>query len=335
MKLTVKIYLLCFFLAAIGCSKNNNVKKSDPEFIVKVVGINAPSLLNSIVTVDTIQNAKVFLPPYYNSDSTTKFPVVYFIHGYSDNYASDYGIFKAAYDEMVAEEINEFIIVSVNSNCNIGGTFCVNSPVLGNWEEHISDEVINYIDENFRTINSKESRGVSGFSMGGFGALFLGLRHADVYNLVYAVAPGVLMNVDFKSAYNRWSSDGGTFLNAYGAAFSPNLDIKYPHAEKPVFDNSLADNLIIERWLDGFGNFDKKVSDYLAGSNRIKKFGIDYGSSDYYTWIPRGCEYLMGVFDNNAIPYEKNKISGGIHEVNLEQVRTYMLPFFSENLSFE
>ena len=121
-----------------------------------------------------------------------------------------------------------------------------NIPVTGNWEDHIVQEVIQYMDLNYRTIAKKESRAISGFSMGGFGALYLGLRHPDVYNLIYAIAPGVLNGTDFKSAFNKWKSDGGTFLNAYGATFSPDTTLNYPYAGIPLFDETDEDNQIIE-----------------------------------------------------------------------------------------
>jgi hypothetical protein len=338
MKIAIKYYLLCLIVLAVGCSKNDTIENPDPviaEYKEEIISIHAPSLKSSIAVVDTIQKAKVLLPPYYKNDSSKHYPVVYFIHGFSASYQTDYGIFRAAYDGMVAGNIEAFIIVTVNSECSLGGTFSVNSPVTGNWENHLTKEVIDYMDANYRTIPEKKSRGIAGFSMGGFGALYLGLRHADIYNLVYAISPGVLKNEDFRGAYNIWLADGGSFISAYGAAFSPNLELSYPYAEKPIFNGTVEDNLIIENWKNGFGNFDIKVSEYLAGNNRLKQIGLDYGLAEYYNWIPKGCIYLAGIFDSKGIPYEKHPRPNGAHEVNIEQVKTYMLPFFSKNLSFK
>lgn len=327
------LYILFFYaFFTVGCSDKSG--KPDPEQIINIVKINAPSLKNSIALIDTIQRAKVFLPPFYNSNPDIRYPVVYFIHGYGDSYQNDYGIFQAAYDAMVAGSVKEFFIVCVNSTCVLGGTFCANSPVTGNWETHIADEVVAFMDANYRTIPNKESRGIAGFSMGGFGALYLGLRHADIYNLVFSFSPGVLKEEDFKGAYNLWGSDG-SFITAYGATFSPNLETGYPHAEKPLFNGTEQDSLVIENWKNGFSFFDKKVNNYLASTPRLKRIALDYGSTDYYGWIPRGCVFLANIFEEKNIPYDIHPRSPGAHEVNINTVKGYMLPFFSENFSYE
>ncbi|MBN2613175.1 MAG: hypothetical protein JXB00_16600 [Bacteroidales bacterium] len=330
-------FLVCF-LIVLSCAESNEGPVPEerlPKYTIETIQINAPSLKNSKIKVDTVQYARVFLPPFYKIDTDTSYPVVYFIHGFSSDYREDYGIFEAAYNAMVSETINDFIIVTVNSRCGIGGSFCVNSPVTGNWEDHLSGDVISQIDVRYRTIAKKESRGIGGMSMGGFGALYLGLRHADIYNLVYAISPGVLKEGDFTGAYDLWLRDGSAFLNAYGAAFSPNTELGYPYAEKPVFDGSENDNRIIANWINGFGNFDKKVDEYLAGENRLKSIALDYGSAEYYFWIPRGCDYLAGIFENKDIIYEEYITLGGDHAVNIDHVKNHMLPFFSMHLSFE
>jgi hypothetical protein len=334
MILSSKLHLLFLALILAGCAKKDKTVDPVPEYIVDIVNINAPSLKNNSVHADTIQHGMVMLPPLYKEETTNHYPVVYFVHGYDKDYRSDYGIFKAAFDEMVAGRINKFIIVSVNSSASLGGTFCANSTVTGKWEDHITKEVIRHIDGSYRTLAVKESRAISGFSMGGFGALYLGLRHADLFNLVYAISPGVLNKDDLNAAFGIWQSEGGNFLNAYGAAFSPDLNLSYPYAAKPLFNGTESDNIVVEKWKDGFGNFDKKVAAYLSGQYRLKRIGLDYGSSERYSWIPRGCSYLAGLLEANNIQHEEHLSTAGAHEVYIEQVKTYMLPFFSENLSF-
>ncbi len=336
MKKRILILSVIVFIVLNGCSKDEKITPvPEPKYTIETITIHSPSLKNSAIYVDTVQKARVYLPPFYQTDTGTRYPVVYFIHGYSSDYREDYGIFYAAYNEMIDGNINEFIIVTVNSAGSLGGTFCVNSPVTGNWEDNLTQEVIYSIDSKYRTLPKKESRGIAGESMGGFGCLYLGLRHADIYNLVYAIAPGVLKEIDFMGAYDIWLRDGGLFISAYGAAFSPNQELSYPYAEKPVFDGSDEDNRIIENWEKGFGYFDKKIEDYLAGTSRLKKIGIDYGTADYYYWIPRGCVYLADLLEEKGIPYEKNVNYGGPHGVDIDQVKAFMFPFFSDNLVFE
>lgn len=334
--MNTKLYSLIALIFLFGCNKSENEEaKPEPQRIIETVEIAAPSMQDAYIDVPTTQNAKVLLPPYYESETDKNYPVVYFIHGYGGSYKDSYGIFGAAYDEMVAGNIDPFFIVTVNSTCKIGGTFCANSPVTGNWEQHITEEVIAYIDANFRTIATKEARAIAGFSMGGFGCLYLGLRHADTYNLVYAIAPGVLIDGDLESANEIWVNDGGSFRNAYGATFSPNTELSYPHGEKPAFDGSDDDNRIIDNWYSGFGNFRLKVDEYLAGTAQLKKIGLEYGTADYYPWIPRGTQKLADVFTEKNINHVVTKIPVGFHEVSEDYVISTMLPFFDEGFEHE
>ena len=50
-----------------------------------------------------------------------------------------------------------------------------------NWEDHIIEDVVSYVDDNFRTVPRREGRAISGLSMGGFGAFSLALRHPDMF----------------------------------------------------------------------------------------------------------------------------------------------------------
>ncbi len=300
---------------------------------IESFSVEAPSLEGSLVNAPTKQNAKILLPPGYEDEPDTRYPVVYYVHGFSSDYRHDEGLFLWASEEMEAQRINEFIIVSVNSHTRLGGSFGVNSPVTGNWEEHITKEIISYVDDHYRTLSRKESRGITGLSMGGFVALNLGLKHPDIYNLVFASSPGVLTDDDIESAFDQWQREYPDFIEAYGAAFAYNLDLLYPHAEIPAFDGNEADNRIVEKWLDGFGNFDQKMKLYLEGSERLKSIAINYGSNDEFKWITRGCRVLANLLTENDIPNFDYEFNGG-HWLDREQVKTRLLPYFSDNLEY-
>ena len=73
----------------------------------------------------------------------------------------------------------------------MGGSFYVNSPVTGNWEDFITQDVVGYVDSHFRTLAQAESRGITGHSMGGFGALNIAMHRPDVFSAVYSMSPGL------------------------------------------------------------------------------------------------------------------------------------------------
>ena len=75
-----------------------------------------------------------------------------------------------------------------------GESWYCNDPRPGGfaWEDHLAVEVVDYIDANFPTIAAREGRGHAGFSMGGYGAMMLGLRHPDRFSVVSTVAGSFL-----------------------------------------------------------------------------------------------------------------------------------------------
>jgi pimeloyl-ACP methyl ester carboxylesterase len=68
------------------------------------------------------------------------------------------------------------------------------SITTGDWESYIADDLVAYIDSNYRTIASRESRGLSGHSMGGYGTLRIGMKRPDAYAVLYQMAACCLMN---------------------------------------------------------------------------------------------------------------------------------------------
>lgn len=56
---------------------------------------------------------------------------------------------------------------------------------IGNYEKHIL-ETVRFIDQMFKTVDSPEGRGIGGLSMGGYGAMKLGLKHPDIFGSIAA-----------------------------------------------------------------------------------------------------------------------------------------------------
>ncbi|HEX8825637.1 MAG TPA: alpha/beta fold hydrolase, partial [Archangium sp.] len=126
------------------------------------------------------QDVHVYLPPGYASSTERRYPVLYLLHGFNGS------------PEMWTsslQEVKELIVVMPNGANRLGGSFYLDSAVTGGWEDFIVREVVGYVDANYRTLAQPASRGIAGHSMGGYGALRLGMRHPDVFGAVYAMAP--------------------------------------------------------------------------------------------------------------------------------------------------
>jgi S-formylglutathione hydrolase FrmB len=164
------------------------------------------------VTGESIERrVSVYLPPSYEIAPNNRYPTVYLLHGigdddrnwtesWSESESADdgYATIQDVMDRGVREgRFGEMIIVMPDQRTKSGGSFYVNSKATGNWEDYTSKELVEHIDEKYRTLPYAASRAIAGHSMGGFGAITLAMKNPDVFSVVYAMNPALL----------RWSRD--------------------------------------------------------------------------------------------------------------------------------
>jgi S-formylglutathione hydrolase FrmB len=129
-------------------------------------------------------NYCVDLPSNY-ATSGKRYPVLYFLHGLfgNDHRWIDRGG-KEIFDRLTADgTIGQFIVVLPDG----GETFYINSEDgKDRYEDFFVQELVPFIDRHYRTIATRDARGISGLSMGGYGALHLAMRHADLFGSVAA-----------------------------------------------------------------------------------------------------------------------------------------------------
>jgi len=169
------IFLSVFFTTSVFASS------------VDTIVVYSKSMDKNIKTV-------IVLPDVYkNLDS---FSVIYLLHGYSDNYAT--WIKKVPHLKELADQFR-FIIVMPDGDYN---SWYWDSPVdpKSRYESFISKELVEYIDKNFKTVPDRNSRAITGISMGGQGALFLAFRHQDVFASAGSMSGGV----DIRPFPNEW-----------------------------------------------------------------------------------------------------------------------------------
>ena len=156
-------------------------------------------------TVDTVSvfsngmhkaiNCVVIKPDSYKKKKNN-FSVVYLLHGYSGSY-SDW-IIKVPELKEFADN-NKIIIV-----CPDGGfsSWYFDSPIDSTYkyETYVATEVVGFIDKNYRTFADKNHRAITGLSMGGHGALFLALRHPDIFGAAGSMSGGM----DLSESRNRF-----------------------------------------------------------------------------------------------------------------------------------
>jgi enterochelin esterase-like enzyme len=116
----------------------------------------------------------VYLPPGYDSDQRSRYPVLYMLHGLGgDRYQwRELGLFAAADALIAAGSIEPLIIVTPDGRSSYWVDHAGNGP---KWGTFVARDLVNRIDSTYRTVANRYSRAIGGVSMGGHGALQLAL----------------------------------------------------------------------------------------------------------------------------------------------------------------
>ena len=91
------------------------------------------------------------------------------------------------------------IVVLPDSKTVHNGSMYSSSITTGDFEKFIAQDVVTYIDAHYRTIPNRESRGLVGHSMGGYGAARIGMKHSDVFGSLYIMSPCCSVRADWRA----------------------------------------------------------------------------------------------------------------------------------------
>jgi enterochelin esterase-like enzyme len=225
------------------------------------IRVNSPSLAGNLQGNDPVRDVHVYLPPGY-ALGNQRYPVIYFLHGYAvtaEIYVNDVLRIPAATDTAMAGGARPAIIVMPDAFTLFGGSFYSSSPVIGDWESWIAKDLVAHIDRNYRTLAKRESRGLSGHSMGGYGTLRIGMKHPEVFGALYAMSSAVGVNppnaVTSKAQLARMTesikSEARSMANgplSQAAAWAPNPQKPPYFLDLPFDADGNAVPLVAEKW---------------------------------------------------------------------------------------
>ncbi|MGZ5495455.1 MAG: alpha/beta hydrolase [Candidatus Aminicenantales bacterium] len=171
----------------------------------------------------------IYLPPDYAA-STRRYPVVYLLHGYTDDESGwiQFGEVSLAADRAIAErEIPPMIIVMPDG----GVTFYINDAAgKVRYEDMFVRDLIPYVDARYRTRASREFRGIAGLSMGGWGTLVQSLRHPELFAAGAAFSAAVWPDDEILGMkQENWDKLLGPLFGAAGLAGKARLT---PHVRE-------------------------------------------------------------------------------------------------------
>jgi enterochelin esterase-like enzyme len=316
---------------------------------VQRVTVHGKSLEGNLEGDSPDRDVAVYLPPGYDAARGQRYPVVYLLHGFTDNVDNWWGVKQhfisvpAVADRALANgNVRGMIIVMPNAFTRYQGSMYSNSATTGDWEGFVAAELVAYVDSHYRTIPVAAARGLAGHSMGGYGAMRIGMKHPEVFSSVYLLSPccmaasaqpggrGMANAEAIRSPEEVGKADFGTKAAlASAAAWSPNpknpplfFDLPSRNGEwRPEIAAKWAANAPLAM-----------IDQYISNLKRLHAIAFDAGEQD--AAIAGTVEVLDGILSAYGLPHTF-EIYQGTHVSRIaERMETKTLPFFSNNLSF-
>ncbi|UFH57093.1 alpha/beta hydrolase family protein [Spirosoma sp. KNUC1025] len=296
------------------------------------------------------RDVSIYLPPSYKTDTKRRYPVVYFLHGFTDSDAQWYGVTKHwinlpdVVDKVfTGGQAQEMIIVTPNAYTRFRGSMYSNSSTTGNWEDYVAKELVAYMDQHYRTIPKASSRGLAGHSMGGYGAIRIGQKHPEIFSSLYLLSPccmtpstgrtfspeAIAKIEAVKTPDDVVKADFGTqALFASAAAWSPNPQKPPFFIDLPI-ENGQPQPLVTSKWTANAPL--AMIDQYISNLKQLNSVAFDAGNRDQS--IAASIKVLDQVLTNYQIAHTYEEYEGDHINRIAERIEQKMLPFFSKSLS--
>jgi len=163
-----------------------------------------------------------YLPASFDTDRTRRFPGLYYLHGLGDNEQSllNSGGWDLIEDMRRTGKIGDFVVLAPSG----GHTFFLNSADGKiRYEDFLTKEFMPQMEQKYRVDGVRTRRGITGVSMGGFGALRLAFKYPQRFAAVSAQMPALLAEIPANFA----GGGSGSPSSMLGDVFGNPIDVAY------------------------------------------------------------------------------------------------------------
>jgi S-formylglutathione hydrolase len=336
-------------LTALAATLDAQAGRGSRTGAVEHVKVHGVSLEGNLEGDSPDRDVTIYLPPSYATERARRYPVVYLLHGYGGTDSTWTGRLAALpeiADRLVSSgRIHELIVVMPNAFSLHKGSMYSNSVTTGDWERYIAQDLVAYVDSRYRTIADRMSRGLSGHSMGGYGALRIGMKRPDVFSSLYVLSacclnaqmnprPDAMAASDAirtrEDAVEAAKARGfGPSLNlALAAAWSPNPANPPLYLDLPVKDGQVRPE-IVAKWAANAPL--AMIDQYVPSLKRFRAIAIDIGTKD--TLLSPNQD-LDRALKRSAVPHTYEEYDGDHTDRIAVRLEIGVFPFFSNHLSF-
>ena len=274
----------------------------------------------------------VYLPPGYEK-SERRYRTAYLLHAYGETAeqmvtpATDGQRWRQPIEDVLDPVFGRMgvppiVVVMPDGTSGYGCGQWVDSPVTGNFEQYVLHDVIPYVDATYRTLPAGRSRGVFGFSSGGFGAWNLASRNPNVFGATAVLSADSFLDMTHKFMLYKYldsiwpeAPDGPVEGNVwseiiydYAATYSPIPDNPPFYVDLPVaFPSGELIQEVWDRWL----SFDPVVNvhERLDNLRRFRGILLDAGSNDDFN-LHWGHRLLSHYLTEAGVAHEHGENTG-------------------------
>lgn len=317
--------------------------------LVEHIKVHGRSLEGNLEGDSPDRDVTVYLPPSYAADRARRYPVVYLLHGYGgtdSTWTGRLATLPESADRLAASDgFHELIVVMPNAFSLHKGSMYSSSVTTGDWESFIAHDLVEYVDAHYRTIADRRSRGLAGHSMGGYGAIRIGMKRPDVFAALYimsaccldprmdprpeamAASEAIRTREDAEQAARAPGFGPSTNL-AFAAAWSPNPDNPPLYLDLPVKDGKVRPE-IVAKWAANAPL--AMIDQYVPSLRRYKAIALEVGTKDTLRATNKQLEQAMTRF---GIAHTYEEYDGDHTNRVAERIEKHVLPFFSSQLEF-
>lgn len=338
-------YILLFFLFATVTTSAQQLEGRKLR-----ITVHSEALAGNLIGDSPDREVSIYLPPDYDQNTEKRYPVLYMLHGYTDRDDKWFGFqehwinLPSIVDSAIVAGVSrEMLIVMPNAYNTFKGSMYSSSVTIGDWETFVTRELVEYVDQHYRTIADKSSRGLAGHSMGGYGTMRLGMKYPDVYSSIYLLSPcclstmvndnaGLIKNV--QSVKSKEEIEAQPFMVsatlATAASWAPNpnkapLYLDLPFSEDGI-DEEVKNRLAANAPLN-------MLDQYVYNLKRLDGIAMDAGTKDF--GIYPTTKELHERLEAYNLPHFYESYDGDHLNRIGERIYQKVLPFFSERLKFE